>query len=501
MIGSYIGALDQGTSSTRFMVFDHSGNVISMHQLEHRQIKSQPGWIEHDANEIWRATEEVITQALMKAKLRGSDLAGIGITNQRETAVIWDITTGLPLENAIVWQDTRTRESLARLPEETIQMIRHRTGLPVAAYFSASKFQWLIENSQSVKDAMVKGQARLGTMDSWLLWKLSGGIKQGIHATDVTNASRTLLMNLETLNWDDELLATFNIARTLLPEIRSSSEIYGQTDPDGVFGSRIPIAGILGDQQSALVGQACFSRGESKTTFGTGNFALLNTGTEIVRSSRGLLTTVAFKFGEGPVHYALEGSVAVTGAAIQWLRDQIGFFEKASDVEALAASVPDTDDVYFIPAFSGLFAPYWNSQARGLIIGLTLATNKAHIARAALESICYQTKDVLNAMIAESGVPMIEMRVDGGITANNLCMQMQADVMGIEVVRPQNAETTALGAAYSAGLALNFWKDTDEIRAHSKFSTRWSPASSEESRSQGYSRWQKAIERSIDWAI
>lgn len=483
------------------MVFDHSANVISSHQLEHRQIMSRPGWIEHDANEIWHATEEVITYALKKAKLRGSDLAGIGITNQRETVVIWDSTTGLPLEKAIVWQDTRTRESLALLPEETAQMIRHRTGLPVASYFSAGKFQWLIENSQPVKDAMVEGRAKFGTMDSWLLWKLSGGVKHGVHATDVTNASRTLLMNLETLNWDDELLATFNIPQSLLPDIRSSSEIYGETDPDGVFGSRIPIAGMLGDQQSALVGQACFSRGESKTTFGTGNFALLNTGTEIVRSQRGLLTTVAFKLGEDPVHYALEGSVAVTGAAIQWLRDQIGFFEKASDIEALAASVADTGDVYFIPAFSGLFAPHWNSQARGLIIGLTLATTKAHIARAALESICYQTKDVLDAMAAESGVPMTEMRVDGGITANNLCMQIQADVMGIEVMRPQNTETTALGAAYSAGLALDFWKDTDEIRAHSKTSTSWSPKSTAESRSHGYARWQKAVDRSIDWVI
>ncbi len=482
------------------MVFDHSGKIIATHQLEHRQITSQPGWVEHDANEIWRATQDVITEALKKADLSGPDLVGIGITNQRETALIWDITTGMPLENAIVWQDTRTRESLANLPENTGDLIRERTGLPVASYFSASKFQWLIENSQSVRDAIRQGRARAGTIDSWLLWNLSGGVKGGVHATDVTNASRTLLMNLETLDWDDELLAIFKIPKSLLPQIRSSSEIYGETDPTGTFGSKIPIAGILGDQQSALVGQACFDRGESKTTYGTGNFALLNTGTEIVRSKSGLLTTVAFKFGEDPVHYALEGSVAVTGAAIQWLRDQIGFIEKASEIEALAASVSDTGDVYFVPAFSGLFAPYWHSQARGLIIGLTLATTKAHIARAALESICYQTKDVLDAMIADSGVPMKQMRVDGGITANDLCMQLQADVMGIEVIRPQIRETTALGAAYSAGLALGFWKNTDEIRSFAESSTKWSPQGSEERRSRGYARWRNAVERSFNWA-
>ncbi|MBI3429218.1 MAG: glycerol kinase GlpK [Actinobacteria bacterium] len=499
-MGSYIGALDQGTSSTRFMVFDHSGKVIATHQIEHRQITSQPGWVEHDANEIWSTTQTVIARALMKANLRGSDLLGIGITNQRETALIWDITTGMPLENAIVWQDTRTRERLAELPADIAELIRERTGLPVASYFSASKIQWLIENSQQVRDAIGQGQARAGTIDSWLLWKLSGGIKCGVHATDVTNASRTLLMNLATLDWDDELLTIFKIPKALLPQIRSSSEIYGETDPTGVFGSRIPIAGILGDQQSALVGQACFNRGESKTTYGTGNFTLLNTGTEIVRSKNGLLTTVAFKLGEYPVHYALEGSVAVTGAAIQWLRDQIGLFEKTSDIDALASSVSDTGDVYFVPAFSGLFAPYWQSQARGVIIGLTLATTRAHIARAALESICYQTKEVLDAMIADSGVPMQQMRVDGGVTASDLCMQLQADVMGIEVIRPQTRETTALGAAYSAGLALGFWKDSDEIRSHAAASTRWSPESSQASRNRGYARWRDAVERSFNWA-
>ena len=498
--GSYIGSLDQGTSSTRFMIFDHASNVIASHQVEHHQIVNHPGWVEHDASEIWSKAQEVIQETLKKAHLVGSDLFGIGITNQRETALIWDNTTGAPLANAIVWQDTRTQESLAALPLSTSELIRERTGLPVASYFSASKFRWLLENSARVKDAIKDGRARAGTIDSWLLWNLTGGVNGGVHATDVTNASRTLLMNLRTLDWDQELLDIFNIPRILLPKIRSSSEKYGDTDPSGPFGTSIPVAGILGDQQAALVGQACFNRGESKTTYGTGNFALLNTGTEIVRSDSGLLTTVAFKLGNEPVHYALEGSVAVTGAAIQWLRDQIGLIEKASDIEALAASVPDTGDVYFVPAFSGLFAPYWHSKARGLMIGLTLATTKAHIARAALESICYQTKEILDAMIADSGVPMSELRVDGGITANELCMQLQADIMGISVVRPEVRETTALGAAYSAGLALGFWNDLGEIRAQSKVSKTWKPQTSAETRSHGYARWKNAVERTFNWA-
>ncbi|MFZ2227207.1 MAG: glycerol kinase GlpK [Candidatus Nanopelagicaceae bacterium] len=497
---SYIGSLDQGTSSTRFMIFDHASNVIAAHQVEHHQIVNQPGWVEHDANEIWANTQEVIREALKKADLVGSDLLGIGITNQRETALIWDIATGKPLANAIVWQDTRTQDSLAALPISATELIRERTGLPVASYFSASKFQWLMENSEPVRNALKDGRARAGTIDSWLLWNLTGGINGGVHATDVTNASRTLLMNLQTLAWDQKLLDIFNIPRILLPDIRSSSEKYGDTHPAGPFGAAIPVAGILGDQQSALVGQACFSRGESKTTYGTGNFALLNTGTDIVRSSSGLLTTVAFKMGNAPVHYALEGSVAVTGAAIQWLRDQIGLIEKASDIESLAASVPNTGGVYFVPAFSGLFAPYWHSNARGLIVGLTLASTKAHIARAALESICYQTKEILDAMIVDSGVPMHEMKVDGGITANELCMQLQADIMGINVLRPKIRETTALGAAYSAGLALGYWKSTDEIRSQAKISKVWKPQSSEAERALGYARWKDAIKRTFDWA-
>lgn len=482
------------------MIFDRTSNVVASHQVEHRQIVNQPGWVEHDANEIWSKAQEVIREALKKANLTGSNLLGIGITNQRETALIWDITNGKPLANAIVWQDTRTHESLAALPPTTSELIRKRTGLPAASYFSASKFRWLMENSEPVKNAIKEGSARAGTIDSWLLWNLTGGINRGVHATDVTNASRTLLMNLKTLDWDQELLDIFHIPRTLLPEIRSSSEPYGETDPSGPFGASIPVAGILGDQQSALVGQACFNRGESKTTYGTGNFALFNTGTEIVRSNSGLLTTVAFKMGNAPVHYALEGSVAVTGAAVQWLRDQVGLIEKTSDIERLAASVPDAGDVYFVPAFSGLFVPYWHSNARGMIIGLTLATTKAHIARAALESICYQTREILDAMIVDSGVPMQEMKVDGGITANELCMQLQANIMGIRVIRPEIRETTALGAAYSAGLALGFWKNTEEIRSQAKTSKIWDPQSSHAMRTQGYARWKDAVERTFNWA-
>lgn len=497
--GTYIGSLDQGTSSTRFMIFDHASNVIASHQMEHRQIVNQPGWVEHDASEIWSNAQEVIRVTLKQANLVGSDLLGMGITNQRETALIWDVTTGVPLANAIVWQDTRTQASLAALPPAIGELIRERTGLPAASYFSASKLRWLMENSMQVKDVLRNGRARAGTIDSWLLWNLTGGINGGVHATDVTNASRTLLMNLKTLDWDHELLDIFNIPRILLPEIHSSSERYGATDPSGPFGASIPVAGILGDQQSALVGQMCFNRGESKTTYGTGNFALLNTGTQIVRSNTGLLTTVAFKMGNDPVHYALEGSVAVTGAAVQWLRDQIGLIEKASDIETLAASVPDTADVYFVPAFSGLFAPYWHSQARGLIIGLTLATTRGHIARATLESICYQTKEILDAMIADSGVPMREMKVDGGITANELCMQLQADIMGISVIRSEIRETTALGAAYSAGLALGFWKDYAEIRSQVRPPKIWKPKSLEDAREKGYVRWKNAVERTFNW--
>jgi glycerol kinase len=497
---AYIGSLDQGTSSTRFMIFDADGKVVGQHQMEHRQILPQAGWVEHDAAEIWDRTKEVISGALRQADILGSDLAAIGITNQRETTVAWDAVTGRPLHNAIVWQDTRTADYLEGFTQSAKDSITYKTGLAIAPYFSGSKMHWLIENSDAVKSAIASGSARFGTIDSWLLWNLSGGTQGGVHFTDVTNASRTLLMNLETLQWDDELLGYFDIPRSVLPEIKSSSENYALTDPHGPLGSAVPIAGILGDQHAAMVGQACFERGESKTTYGTGNFALLNTGKEIVRSKNGLLSTVCYKFGDQPAMYALEGSVAVTGSAIQWLRDQLGIITNAAETETLASSVTDTAGVYFVPAFSGLFAPYWRSDARGVIVGLTRAATKAHLARAALEAICYQTRDVMDAMVADSGVPMTEMRVDGGITANALCMQMQADIMGIDITRPLITETTALGAAYAAGLAVGFWCDTDELKKQWKQSRRWHPTSSGEDRAVGYAGWKKAIERTLDWA-
>ena len=477
------------------MIFDHSGQVVGQHQLEHRQILPQAGWVEHDAAEIWERVQEVITGALKQANILGSDLAAIGLTNQRETTVVWDVQTGQPLSNAIVWQDTRTTDFLGTLSSQQQDAIRHTTGLTIAPYFAGSKMNWFLNNVPAAKSA----NARFGTIDSWLLWNLSGGVRGGVHATDVTNASRTLLMNLETLDWDENLLAIFGVSRTSLPDIKSSSEIYAMTDPHGPFGTAIPISGILGDQQAAMVGQVCFDRGDSKTTYGTGNFALLNTGTEIVRSKNGLLTTVCFKFGAAPAHYALEGSVAVTGSAIQWLRDQLGIITNAAETEGLATSVADTAGVYFVPAFSGLFAPYWRSDARGVIVGLTRAATKAHLARAALEAICYQTRDVMDAMVADSGVPMTEMRVDGGITANSFCMQLQADVMGIDITRPLIGETTALGAAYAAGLAVGYWSSTEEVRKQWQQSRRWNSTSTADQRAIGYAGWKKAVERTLNW--
>ena len=477
------------------MIFDHAGKVVGQHQLEHRQILPQAGWVEHDANEIWERVQEVIAGALKQADILGSDLAAIGITNQRETTVVWDVTTGQPLSNAIVWQDTRTTEFLDSLSDGQKEIVRFKTGLTIAPYFAGSKMNWFLNNVAAAQGA----NARMGTIDSWLLWNLSGGVQGGVHLTDVTNASRTLLMNLETLDWDEELLQIFGVSRKALPQIRSSSEVYALTDPHGPFGTAIPIAGILGDQQAAMVGQVCFERGESKTTYGTGNFALLNTGTEIVRSKNGLLTTLCFKFGNQPARYALEGSVAVTGSAIQWLRDQLGIISNAAETENLASSVTDTAGVYFVPAFSGLFAPYWRSDARGAIVGLTRAATKAHLARAALEAICYQTRDVMDAMVADSGVPMTEMRVDGGITANSLCMQMQADIMGIDITRPLIGETTALGAAYAAGLAVGFWSSQEEVAKQWQQSRRWSSTSTLQAREAGYAQWKKAVERTLNW--
>lgn len=488
----YLGSLDQGTSSTRFMVFDENGAVVAQHQMEHRQILPQAGWVEHDAQEIWQRTQEVIHGALKKANLTGSDLAAIGITNQRETTVLWDKKTGLPIAHAIVWQDTRTTSILETLTEAERELLIARSGLAIAPYFSASKIAWLLARYKGPTENLMAG-----TIDSWLIYNLTGG---KVHATDVTNASRTMLMNLETLDWDDELLAIFKIPRSILPKIQPSISIFGITEPTGPLNSEVPIAGVLGDQQAAMVGQVCFERGESKTTYGTGNFALLNTGNEIVRSRHGLLTTVCYQFEGQPAVYALEGSVAVTGSAVQWLRDQLQIIESSSDIEELAASVDDNGGVYFVPAFSGLFAPYWRSDARGVLVGLTRAATKAHIARATLEAICYQTRDVLDAMMQDSKVALKEMRVDGGITANSLCMQMQADVMQIDVSRPVINETTALGACYAAGLSVGIWTDIAELRSQWRESARWNPTKGSILADEGHHTWKKAVERTLNWA-
>ena len=489
-----IGALDQGTSSTRFILFDESGSIIGQSQKEHKQIMPKPGWVEHDALEIWENTKTVIREAISKIDI--NQLSAIGITNQRETTVVWDKNTGKPLHNAIVWQDTRTQTFLDSISDEDKKSITFKTGLTVAPYFSGSKMNWLVKNVPAISDAVSKGNALFGTIDSWLLWNLT----EGIHKTDVTNASRTLLMDLETLDWDEDLLKLFSVPRSALPEICSSSEVYGLTKLDGAIKSGIPISGILGDQQAAMVGQACFRKGESKTTYGTGNFALLNTGEEIVRSKAGLLTTVCYKFGDEKPHYALEGSVAVTGSAVQWLRDQLGIIKNASEIENLASEVADNGGVYFVPAFSGLFAPYWRSDARGVIVGLTRAATKSHLARATLEAIAFQTREVLDAMVIDSGVPLIEMKVDGGITANELCMQIQSDVMRIEVSRPKIIETTALGAAYAAGLAVGFFKDKEQIRSNWLESRRWKPDLNSALADNGFRNWKKAVERTLNWA-
>ena len=489
-----IGALDQGTSSTRFILFDESGSIIGLSQKEHKQIMPKPGWVEHDALEIWENTKSVIREAISKIDI--NQLSAIGITNQRETTVVWDKNTGKPLHNAIVWQDTRTQTFLDSISVEDKKSITFKTGLTVAPYFSGSKMNWLVKNVPAISDAVSKGNALFGTIDSWLLWNLT----EGIHKTDVTNASRTLLMNLETLDWDEDLLKLFSVPRSALPEICSSSEVYGLTKLDGAIKSGIPISGILGDQQAAMVGQACFRKGESKTTYGTGNFALLNTGEEIIRSKAGLLTTVCYKFGDEKPHYALEGSVAVTGSAVQWLRDQLGIIKNASEIENLASEVADNGGVYFVPAFSGLFAPYWRSDARGVIVGLTRAATKSHLARATLEAIAFQTREVLDAMVIDSGVPLVEMKVDGGITANELCMQIQSDVMGIDVSRPKIIETTALGAAYAAGLAVGFFKDKEQIRSNWLESRRWKPDLNSPLADNGFRNWKKAVERTLNWA-
>ncbi len=501
-MAEYVGSIDQGTTSTRFMIFDHSGNEVARHQLEHEQIMPQAGWVEHNPAEIWERTSAVIQTALTKAGLGAEDLAALGITNQRETTVVWNKNTGRPYYNAIVWQDTRTDRIASALDrDERGDIIRRKAGLPPATYFSGGKIQWILENVDGVREAAEKGEAIFGNTDSWIIWNLTGGRNGGVHVTDPTNASRTMLMDLETLQWDDELLGFFDIPRAMLPEIKPSStkEPYGVTLENGPFGGEVAITGILGDQQAATVGQVCFAPGEAKNTYGTGNFMLLNTGTELVRSNAGLLSTVCYQFGDDKPVYALEGSIAVTGSAVQWLRDQLGIISGAAQSESLASQVEDNGGVYFVPAFSGLFAPYWRSDARGAIVGLSRFNTNAHLARATLEAICYQSRDVAEAMEKDSGVVLEVLKVDGGVTANELCMQIQSDVLGVTVSRPVVAETTALGAAYAAGLAVGFWSSTDELRENWNESKRWEPQWDDEQRETGYGQWKKAVTRTLDW--
>ncbi|BCB86281.1 glycerol kinase GlpK [Phytohabitans suffuscus] len=501
-MADFVGAVDQGTTSTRFMIFDRGGNEVGRHQLEHEQILPRAGWVEHNPVEIWERTSAVIRTAMNTRGLDASDLAALGVTNQRETSVVWNRRTGRPYYNAIVWQDTRTDQIAAALDRDGRgDVIRQKAGLPPATYFSGGKIQWILENVDGVRAAAESGEAIFGNTDTWLLWNLTGGVDGGVHITDVTNASRTMLMNLETLDWDDELLSFFDIPRAMLPQIRPSSDPsrYGVTLAGGPLGGEVPLTADLGDQQAATVGQVCFAEGEAKNTYGTGNFMLLNTGTSIVRSKSGLLTTVCYKLGDAPAVYALEGSIAVTGSAVQWLRDQLGIISGAAQSEALAAQVEDNGGVYFVPAFSGLFAPYWRSDARGAIVGLSRYNTNAHLARATLEAICYQSRDVAVAMEQDSGVHLDVLKVDGGVTANRLCMQMQADILGVPVSRPVVAETTALGAAYAAGLATGFWKTTDELRQNWNESERWSPTWSDEQREEGYAKWKKAVQRTLDW--
>ncbi len=497
MSARYVAAIDQGTTSTRCMLFDHQGRVVSVAQKEHEQIYPRPGWVEHDPMEIWQRTQEVVRAALARANAHPADIAAIGITNQRETTVVWDRHTGRPYYNAIVWQDTRTKAICDALAAEGGQdRFREKTGLPLATYFSGPKIQWLLDHVDGLRAAAERGDALFGNIDTWLIWNLTGA-----HVTDVTNASRTMLMNLHTLDWDDDILDTLGIPRQMLPRIVPSSDpaTWGTTRKDGPFGGEIPVCGDLGDQQAALVGQTCFDVGEAKNTYGTGCFLLLNTGERPVPSKSGLLTTVAYKFGEGPAVYALEGSIAITGALVQWLRDNLQFFEHSSQIEECARSVPDNGGIYFVPAFSGLFAPYWRSDARGVIVGLTRYITKGHICRAALEATAYQTRDVFEAMIQDAGVQLKALKVDGGMVVNELLMQFQADILGVPVVRPVVAETTSLGAAYAAGLAVGFWQNLDDLRRNWQVDKVWEPRMDEDERARLYAGWKKAVERTFDW--
>ncbi len=496
----YVAAIDQGTTSTRCMIFNHAGEPVGAHQLEHEQIYPKPGWVEHDPMEIWARTQDVVKGAMKAAGVTAADLAAVGITNQRETTVVWDKTTGKPLYNAIVWQDTRTDKICKELEGSVGQnRFRDKVGLPLATYFSGPKVKWMLDNVPEVRAAADKGNALFGNIDTWVIWNLTGGTQGGVHVTDVSNASRTMLMNLDGLRWSDSITSTMGIPKSMLPEIRPSSQVYGYTTEDGPFGGKIPVAGDLGDQQAATVGQACFSPGEAKNTYGTGCFMILNTGTKIVPSKSGLLTTLCYQFGDEPAVYALEGSIAITGALVQWLRDNLDFFDFSPHIEDYAKSVEDNGGVYFVPAFSGLFAPYWRSDARGVIAGLTRYVKKGHIARAALEATAYQTREVLDAMNADSGVDLTALKVDGGMVYNDLLMQFQADVLGVPVVRPKVAETTALGAAYAAGYAVGFWQSTDEMRQNWGMDHTWEPTPGTNASTELFAQWKKAVTRTFDW--
>jgi glycerol kinase len=482
------------------MIFNHSGESVGIHQMEHEQIYPKPGWVEHDPMEIWARTQDVIKGALKNAGITAADLAAVGVTNQRETTVVWDKNTGKPYYNAIVWQDTRTDKIIKDLEGGVGQnRFRDKVGLPLATYFSGPKVKWMLDNVEGLREAAEKGDAVFGNIDTWVIWNLTGGPNGGAHVTDVSNASRTMLMNLDSLSWSKSIADAMTIPMSMLPEIRPSSDVYGHTTEDGPFGGKIPVAGDLGDQQAATVGQACFSPGEAKNTYGTGCFMILNTGEKIVPSKSGLLTTLCYKFGDRPAVYALEGSIAITGALVQWLRDNLDFFDFSHHIEDYAKKVEDNGGIYFVPAFSGLFAPYWRSDARGAIVGLTRYVKKGHIARAALEATAYQTREVLDAMNKDSGVPLTALKVDGGMVYNDTLMQFQADVLDVPVVRPKVAETTALGAAYAAGLAVGFWKNTDEMRENWGIDKTWEPTEGSNASTELYAKWKKAVTRTFDW--
>ena len=496
-MAKYSAAVDQGTTSTRFMIFDHAGKVVAVDQKEHEQIYPKPGWVEHDPLEIWQRTQEVIDGCLKKSGVDPKDIAAVGITNQRETTVVWDRATGKPVYNAIVWQDTRTDAICNELAKDGGQdRFRTKVGLPLATYFSGPKVKWILDNVPGVKEKAEKGEVLFGNIDTWVIWNLTGGPNGGVHVTDVSNASRTMLMNLETLDWDPDMLKFMGIPKAMLPRVRASSEVYGKA-----VGSLngIPVAGDLGDQQAALFGQTCFSAGEAKNTYGTGCFMLLNTGTKPVQSKNGLLTTLGYKIGNEPAVYCLEGSIAITGALVQWLRDNLKMFDFSKHIEDYAKTVPDSGGIYFVPAFSGLFAPYWKSDARGAIVGLTRFITQNHIARAALEATAYQTREVLDAMNADSGVPLTALKVDGGMVYNELLMQFQADILGVPVIRPTVAETTALGAAYAAGLAVGFWAKVEDLRANWGKDHEWDPKMDAGERDKLYKGWKKAVTRTFDW--